>query len=104
MNSTAYRGLNACFITVASNIPSILKLRSSPAGSLDQHTKNRTTPAKDAIKIFIIANRKDIQKTLDHGYDRKAIWETMKKNGQINCSYPRFCQKLKQYLSPKVNG
>ena len=68
------------------------------------HTKSRAAPAKDAIKIYIIANRKEIQKTLDHGYDRKAIWETLKKDGQIDCSYPRFCQKLKQYLGPKADG
>jgi Family of unknown function (DUF5338) len=69
-----------------------------------EHTKTRPAPARDAIKIFIIANRKDIQKTLDHGYHRKAIWETLKKDGQIDCSYPRFCQKLKLHLSPKADG
>ncbi len=69
-----------------------------------EHTEKRTSPVRDATKIFIIANRTEIQKTLDHGYGVKAIWETLKKEGRIECGYSRFCQKLKKYLVPKANN
>ena len=62
------------------------------------HAKDRPARVRDATGMYIIAHRKQIQKTLDHGYNIKAIWETLTKDGDIKCSYPRFCQKLKLHL------
>jgi hypothetical protein len=62
------------------------------------HSKNQAISKKGAVKIFIIANRIQIQKTLDHGHDVKTIWATLKEEGRIHCTYSHFCQMINKHL------
>lgn len=72
---------------------------------VSENTRKRgASSGKGAAKIYIIAHRDQIQKTLAHGYDVKTIWATLKEEGTLNCNYSYFCQMLKKYLHPKKDA
>lgn len=63
---------------------------------VEQYARQRGRPLKDAVGMYITANRNQIEAAVREGYSIKIIWETIAAEGRLKCTYQAFQQKMKK--------
>jgi hypothetical protein len=62
--------------------------------------ENMTASGKN--RAAFLALRDDIQGALDDGWPIKTVWETLRKEGKVGCSYETFIRYVKRLIGPKA--
>lgn len=70
---------------------------------VQEYLKNSPSIGRGAARDFIIANRTEIQRTLNHGHSIKSLWEVLRQEGSVGCTYPRFCEAIKKHLPVRLD-
>lgn len=65
---------------------------------VEELSRQKSGNARGSARFFVIAHKAEIKKILGEGYDVKTLWQALKEDGRVVCSYPRFCDALRKYL------
>ena len=68
---------------------------------LERVDEANTGKTRNSLRYFLLAHRAEIQETLEHGHGIKVIWQTLRSEGSVHCTYSYFYKAVRKYLEWK---